>query len=1092
MPRCSSSSLYLPLRLTAVVFLILCASSFAIAQNTNSGEIRGTVSDPTGAVLPGATITILNVDTGVSKELTTNQSGIYDAVSILPGTYKITFRAKGFNDFVRDGITLQVQTLTINAQLTVGAAQQQVEVTAEAPMLKTETAEQSTTFDAKTLINLPNVGQDWGNYTKILPGAVGSGTGVAVNGNLPFYANFLADGASTTLPHSGNTDTSILETMSELQVQTSTYSAQYGIGGAAFNQISKGGTNEFHGAAYEYLRNNFFDAREFFSPDAGNLRYHNFGGSAGGPILKNKLFFYFNVDKTINNSHYFQFDTVPTTGTFGTVNMRAGQFNSPDFPTIYNPVTRQPFPNNTINIPLDPVALKIQNVYPEPNLPGYTNNWQGVLTSSSPALKYFGRLDYNLPEKNRLTFSITERDARGTGTTFDYPWDAGFYDIASVNAQVSDVWTLSPNIINEFRLGFTRQGNWFYPKTLGQGVPQALGLQYAKADVAPSVSISGTCCTGIGPSTNAIYVENSFDPSDVVTMIRGRHILKFGGELLAYQDNSTPWGNINAANFTFSGVFTQSAPFGTGGLGYADFLLGQVDSWNASNTPIVGMRQKSPQLFVQDDFKLRPNLTLNLGLRYQIQGGWHEVANRIGAFDPTIINPLTNTPGAVWFAPNNGRSSIQSPIHNIFLPRVGFAWSAMNNLVVRGGFGIYSYNWTMDTYADNAKGLGTNSQGSLSQTDQVAPVFILSDPNPPLNYITASRDPGAYNGQSVNYYPYHTPIARNYQWSFSLQRQLPHDMLAEAAYVGSHTTGLYFPGDINQVPPNLLAQSAATGNGQDLRPYPQFQTINGSRYNAIANYNSLQLSLTKRFTAGLQFDVNYTFSKMLDDQDSSGYGAGAGSQPYQDAYDPSLNYGPSNFDVRHMFKGDVVYQLPFGKGRAYMNQGGLLDAVVGGWQASMIFVLQSGQPFTPLVGGSNNSGALSGSWYPNLIGDPNVSHPTIQEWFNPCTLLSDGTTDPAGCTNPAWAVPAPGTFGNAGRNILRGPRLVSFDFSMGKSFRFPLPDETGELQIRVDAQNVFNHANFGQPDQNVGVGSAGIINYTTGPRIIQLGARLSF
>jgi hypothetical protein len=280
-------------RLSSVVCLVLLAPCFAIAQNTNSGEIRGTVTDATGAVLPGATVTILNVDTGVSREVTTNQSGIYDAVSLLPGSYKITFGAKGFNNLVRDGVTLQVQTLTLNAQLTVGAAQQQVEVTAEASQLKTETAEQSTTLDAKTLINLPNVGQDWGNYTKILPGAVGSGTGVAVNGNLPFYANFLADGASTTLPHSANTDTSILETMSELQVQTSTYSAQYGIGGAAFNQISKGGTNEFHGAAYEYLRNNFFDARDFFSPDAGNPRYHNFGGAIGGPIIKNKLFFFF-------------------------------------------------------------------------------------------------------------------------------------------------------------------------------------------------------------------------------------------------------------------------------------------------------------------------------------------------------------------------------------------------------------------------------------------------------------------------------------------------------------------------------------------------------------------------------------------------------------------------------------------------------------------------------------------------------------------------------------------------------------------------------------------------------------------------------
>jgi hypothetical protein len=313
---------------------------------------------------------------------------------------------------------------------------------------------------------------------------------------------------------------------------------------------------------------------------------------------------------------------------------------------------------------------------------------------------------------------------------------------------------------------------------------------------------------------------------------------------------------------------------------------------------------------------------------------------------------------------------------------------------------------------------------------------------------------------------------------------------------GSHATDLSFPVDVNQVPGNLIAQSAATGNGQAFRPFPQFETINGNTYNAFSNYNSLQLSLTKRFTRNVQFNMSYTFSKFLDEQDSAGWGGRGGDQRYQDAYNPRLNYGPSNFDIRHMFKGNVVYQLPFGKGRAYMNQGGLLDAILGGWQASTIFVIQSGQPFTPLVGTSNNSGALSGDWYPNLIGDPSVSNQNIQQWFNSCTLLSDGTTEPSSCTNPAWAVPAAGTFGTAGRNILRGPSLVSFDFSMGKNFRLPLPRETGELQIRVDAQNVFNHPNFAQPNQYVGTGGAGTITGLAaspyGARQIQLGARLSF
>ncbi|MBV9265036.1 MAG: carboxypeptidase regulatory-like domain-containing protein, partial [Acidobacteriaceae bacterium] len=240
----------------------------------------------------------------------------------------------------------------------------------------------------------------------------------------------------------------------------------------------------------------------------------------------------------------------------------------------------------------------------------------------------------------------------------------------------------------------------------------------------------------------------------------------------------------------------------------------------------------------------------------------------------------------------------------------------------------------------------------------------------------------------------------------------------------------------------------------------------------------------------------------LDEQDSSGWGSRDGGQNAQDAYNPRLNYGPSNFDIRHMFKGDVVYQVPFGKGRTFMNRGGVLDAVLGGWQASTIFVLDSGKPFTPLIGIANSSGALSGQWYPNVIGNPNVSNPTLQQWFNACTLMPDGTTQPAGCTNPAWAIPAAGTFGNVGRNTLRGPGLIGVDFSMGKNFKLALPRETGELQIRIDAQNVLNHPNFELPNQSVGTGGAGIISSTTGDysttnntygaRQIQLGARLSF
>lgn len=1089
---------------------LLATAGIGLAQNTNSAEVRGTVTDVSGAVIPNVSVMILNTDTGVSRKLTTNSAGVYDAVSVLPGQYSLTFDKTGFTKLVRNGIDLTVGVTTINAQLNVGATQQEVQVTAQAPLLQTENGQQSTTLQAKSMQQLPNVGQSWANFTKILPGAAGSGTGVAVNGNLPYYSNFLADGANVTLPHSANFDTMVFADVAEVQINTSSFSAEYGVGGAVFNQISKSGTNDWHGSAYEYFQNDALNARNFFAESVPYLRYNNFGGTVGGPVIKNKWFFFFNVDKVINNTTSHFSDTFPV------ASMRAGDFSDmSEWPKIYEPGTlgqgpaggRVPFPGNKIPANMmDPLALQFQTLFPQPNRPGYSNNWQGFLQSNSPFLRWFGRMDYNLSDNNRVTFSITQRD---NPAFYPQPYHAvgdQSGDVDSYNAQISDVWTINPTTVNEFRYGFTRQGNWFVPHSLGQNFPQKLGWTYPEANLPPSLQFEGNPgTTWIGPSTNAIYVENSFDPSDVVTMIRGRHILKFGAEVLEYQDNSTPWGNINSGTFHFSGAFTQSAPSGSGGLGYADFLLGQTASWNASNTPIVGMRQKSPQFFIQDDFKVKPNLTLNLGLRYQIQGGWHEVANRLGDFDPDKINPVTNTPGAMWFGGQDGRTNLEKTIYDIFLPRVGFSWSPMKNWAVRGGFGIYSYGWSIDTYAGGAEGLGTNSHGSLTSTDQIHPVFILSQATyADLNYVGPNRSPASFNGQGPSYYPYHTPVAKSYQWTISIEHQFGAGMMIQAAYVGNHGKDLSFPVDVNQVPGNLLLQSVADpANAQSLRPFPQFSGIGGNLYNSISNYNSAQLSFTKRLSHGLQFDINYTYSKMLDEQDSSGWGSRDGGQTYQSSYNPALNYALSNFDLPNMFKGDLVYDLPFGHGRRFLSNNAVAGAILGGWQLSTTFVFESGRPFTPTIGATSQPGTLSGrSLFPDVIGDPHIGNQSVNGWFNTCTVLLDGSHSPDGCANPAWAVPAPGHFGNAGRNILRGPGIQDVDFSLGRNFRIPLPGETGNLQIRIDALNGLNHANFSTPGTSLGTSGAGIITSTTGnynttnnsfgARTIQLGARFSF
>jgi hypothetical protein len=983
---------------------------------------------------------------------------------------------------------LQVGAISVDAQLIVGATQQQVLVTAEAPLLQTETAEQATDLQAKTMEGLPNVGQNWQNFVKLLPGATGtpaSGGGVsnpgvdmAINGTLPFYSSFLADGGSIRLPHSANVDSQVSEAISEVQINTSTFSAVYGGGGTIFNVISKSGTNQWHGSGYEYFENNDLNARGFFDgASAARVRYDNFGGSVGGPILKNRMFFYFDIDKIVNPSSTTTTTTVPTQA------MTQGTFDPTIFGIIHDPSTGAPFPNNTIPQSLfDPVAVKIQSFYPAPNLPGITNNYRYLQAGTSPTLREFGRLDYNISAKNRLTFSITERTSSSSSGGTSCPINCQTSIGDSYEAQVSDVYTFSPSVVNEFRYGFTRQGNWFLPSSLGLGYPAQIGLQYAKADVFPNVNITGTGGNNtLSPQTSAIYLENAFDPSDVVTMIRGRHIIHFGGEVLMNQDNSTPWGNLTSASFTFNGQFTQS------NVGYADFLLGQVQAWSALDQGEAGMRAKDPSVFFQDDIKVRPNLTLNVGVRWEIHGGFSEVHNQAGSFDPTITNPVTNTPGAIWFAGDDGRSRIMTTVYDVVLPRIGIAWSPKSAWSVRAGFGEYASLWSIDVDG-SPLGFGTADGGSTSANPGQPPVTTLSGTGAGLPYVMASRDPGAYNGQgggNIPYMPYHTPVGRIYQWSASVERQFSGGVVAEAAYVGSHATGLQFQADINQLPADKL------GEGQAARPYPQYLGIGPSvpggltgTYNNISNYDALQLSLRKRYSHGLTTEINYTWSKMLDDQDTSGWGSHYGNAPYQDAFNPAANYGLSNFDVPQMFKGLVVYAVPIGKGHKFLNNA-VADAFLGGWQASSMFIAQSGNPYTVTMASSTNSGALDGSWYPNVVGNPNVSNPTVNEWFNQL----------------AYATPQTNTFGNSGRNTLHGPDLTSVDVSLAKTFTIPR-FERGGLQIRMDATNFLNHPSFNAPNAQLtsaalasGVANpaVGQITSVTVPgRFLQLGARLFF
>ncbi|MGH9431595.1 MAG: carboxypeptidase regulatory-like domain-containing protein, partial [Terriglobia bacterium] len=862
-------------------------------------------------------------------------------------------------------------------------------------------------------------------------------------------------------------------------------------------------------------------------------------GSIGGPIIKNKLFFFFDRDRIVNNSSYTTYLTLPTAA------MEAGNFTGM-YP-IYDPLTttgsgatlsRTQFLNNQIPTSrFDPVASAIMTskygwptapqgvgtCAPAPYQNECANNAFVLVPSPSPVLRYFGRLDYNVSEKNRISFSITEKDNPGVDNGgLPCPVDCGTGDVDGVNAQITDTYTISPTIVNEFRFGYTRQGNFFLSSTIGLDPGSAFGLQDTHFNQFPGIFPSGVnAVTGLGPATDAIYIENSFDPADVVTLIRGKHILKFGLEVLMSEGNTTAWGANTAGNYGFSGQYTAGISNGalntsTAGSGFADFLLGNIQNWSALNQYINGMRMKSPQAFIQDDWKIKPNLTLNLGLRWTGNTGMSEEHNRYGDFNQNLINtvgPFAGTAGALWFAGQDNRTTLQKPVWNLFLPRAGFAWTPKNNTTIRGGAGLFAYNYSMDLYGGEGGGqlgFGSASQGSnsdplaasgdtgwISGTGNATPLVLSSSAGMMANalpYIQASRNPASYITNPVfspPIEPYNIKPGEIYEWTLSVEHQFAKDFMMSVAYVGSHGSNLQYITDLNQItnPALLNPNDVSACNGATPatiaaspttceRPYPAFGGLGGSNFNAISSYNSLQIVVRKRYSNGLTFDANYAWSHMLDDQDSAGWGSTAGAQNWQIGNNPAANYGNSNFDIPQALKGTATYELPFGIGKPFMNNSAIADSVLGGWRLAGTFIYQSGTPFTMLDFGVNDY-SQAGTAYANVAPgvSPKVSNPNLSEWFNPAAFET-----PAQQGN--------GTFGDVGRNTLRGPKLSDIDFSLAKTWHYK---ERVRFTLRADAMNALNHPSFDLPNNDVSNPAvATITSVQNASRSIQLGARLSF
>jgi outer membrane receptor protein involved in Fe transport len=1115
-------------------FCLLLAASLtagiALGQNANTGEIRGTVSDSSGAVVPGVAVTITNLETGTSISLTTNSDGIYDAASVPTGSYTVTFSKPGFKNFIRKGVILQIQTVAVDGILRVGNATEQVIVSAETPLVETETSQQHVDLSTAAIRAAPIVGTDWrSEMTQLIPGVNnGGGTGeangqaVGVNGTQSYNVMFLSDGSAATAPRdfNGSNYYQPLDAIEEVSVNSGNAPAQYGNGLTSVNVITKSGTNQWHGSAYEYIQNTALNARGFYNSTGPKSVEHwnTYGGSIGGPVIKNKLFFFFLYQRNPSSA--------PTSGlyTYPTAAMETGNFYG---------VTGATGPafdaSGTLRGTYDPIALKLQSYFPAATAPGWvagcpgpvnvsagtpqtcptTNNY--VFNGSSPNTStwYTGKADYNISTKQRLSFSFNYFPTVSSYVPADplYPNDATAFEQGktdNLTAQLSHIFTITSTIVNEFRVGASRELDKYKPPSLGKNDPTKLGLEpaygtNAPANVFPRITVDqgsgvGQSNLGAGISGNgnidATLGEGIYNVSDVLTLIRGKHTIKVGGEYDRFYQNYTSWGDIDSGHFEFNGGVT--------GIPYADFLAGDVYGWYVFEANPTSAHVWSSALFASDDFKVSSHLTLNLGLRWQMQSGWGVKNNMFGTYDPFLPNSADGGiySGAILFGGQTDKafggklSTIQNSDYKEFAPRIGVAWSPRDKWSFRASYGIFDAPRDAENYTDGALGLGFNphNNGNGGYVFGSSPWQLAV--GPPAGTVVfptlQTLSPEISNFSSVEYYPRNMPTVYVQQLLFSVQHEFAHGILLDTSYVYTRGRNLNFATDINQAPVSALGCTGFNcGN-----PNPVFNSIAAQIYDGYSNYNALQLRVQKRMSYGLSVQANYAWSKSLDT--GTGNGHGSGIDIYQNAYNPAANYGLSDFNAANTLVGQIIYEFPFGHGRHFALRGPL-DQIAGGWRISSIFQWHGGVPFTPVIQGSVADGIDPGlapslsagsTLYPDRVGDPKVSNPTIHNWFNPA----------------AFANPASGTFGNSGRNTLIGPGFATVALSLAKEF--PI-HESVALEIKADAYNAFNHINYGNPDANVGYVGGALADTTagtiTGPaggngnlRIIQLGAHLRF
>lgn len=1101
--------------LFGLLSLWLATVTFAQAP---TATISGIVTDAQGGVIAGATVSALNPATGSRVTATTNTQGFYVLTQLAITSYNVEAEMSGFKKYVRQALVVTTGTTTaLDIQLEVGGASDTVTITGATELLQSRTSDVSTLIESKNVQDLPIGDRRTLNLVRITGAAVfvnydaGGKPNFSLAGGRTQSQMFWIDGGSGQNMRLGIGQVDIdppVETVQEVKIMSNSYSAEYGgSAGGVIIATTKSGTNEFHGALYEYLRNDALDAANFFAPIVNNqkvkapLRYNVFGGTIGGPVYlpkfgeggkalydgHNRTFFFFGYEGSRRKEGQTRALTVPT------LKMRAGDFS--EFPNniIYDPATtrtengrvvRTPFANQLIPASrIDPVAAKLLAFYPLPNVAGLANNfrsnYQRILTRDN----FTAKVDHSITERDKINVRYLY-NSDNLGYTSVFPNIASETLTPALRHQ--NYWyfgytrVISPTIINEARYTYSNRINDEAAFGFDEPWPSQLGLKGVPNQAFPQINVTGVTALGAGQHARAQLPIQQHQFVDNLSITRGRHTFKMGGEARLSDNFEVTYTSVSG-QYGFVPQATGLPGTASSGLGFASLLLGATNSLNLRVTDELKRQSWYYSAFLQDDWTINQKLTLNFGLRWETDTPIKDTLGRMNSFDLTQINPVSGTPGVIKFL-NKGETPYNTDWNN-FGPRLGFAWRPLANTVVRGGAGIF-FAHPFDRGAPNSASLGFESSASLSSGDAgTTAAFFLNAGPPTLNLTSPVRNDnfgsvrvGSAPNTAPSFFERTRPAGYAQQFNLGIQREFKGGFLVEISGLGNLGRKLASPNlNMNQITPSMLASIPANVTpAQRDRPFPQFNNVTILAPSiGTSNYYAGILRAEKRYSRGFNLQGSYTWSKFLTDTDDGGAVVGNGFG-YSNYYNRRADYGPSGNDIRHRLSVSGVYDLPFGKGKKYFNRS-VASAILGNWNASAIVVLQSGPPVNVTTQVNNTFAFSAGAQRADVIGNPELpkSERTLNRWFN----------------TAAFVQPANRTFGSAARGIARGDGVVTFDITARKNFVFT---EKRLLQFSVDFFNAFNHPNFGLPGGGLGAPGFGIVGSANPGRSLQAGLRFAY